>query len=153
PRATATGQFLDEPLRRTRQLQLFSQFAHVRLRTAELGGAAVEPQLPAALHLPPVQRSVRDLQPNDRERSGTSVASVAVQADLLPAEMNQQTLSRKLSEPEESAGYTSHGASNYRRGWTMKFKKFVLCAGVLLGAALTTSAQTFDFNKDKAGGP
>ena len=35
----------------------------------------------------------------------------------------------------------------------MKFKQFVFCAGVLLGAALTTQAQTFDFNKDKAGGP
>jgi len=35
----------------------------------------------------------------------------------------------------------------------MKFTQFVFCAGVLLGAALTASAQTFDFNKDKAGGP
>src|SRR5262249_59655018 len=67
--------------------------------------------------------------------------------------MNQQTLRRKLSEPEESAGYTSHGSSNFRRVRTMKFKKFVFCAGVLLGVALTASAQTFDFNKDKAGGP
>src|SRR5262249_24602792 len=94
PRATAAGQFLDEPLWWSHQLQLFAQVTHVGLRTTELGGATVKPQLPAALHLPPVQRSVRDLQPNDRAGSGTPVASIAIQVDLLPAEMNQQLLKR-----------------------------------------------------------
>jgi Domain of Unknown Function (DUF1080) len=35
----------------------------------------------------------------------------------------------------------------------MKFTQFVFCAGALLCAALTASAQTFDFNKDKVGVP
>jgi hypothetical protein len=35
----------------------------------------------------------------------------------------------------------------------MKFTQFVFCAGTLLCAALTASAQSFDFNKDKVGGP
>jgi len=36
---------------------------------------------------------------------------------------------------------------------TMKFTQFILCAGALLCAALTASAQTINFNKDKAGEP
>src|SRR5262249_47544484 len=97
PRATAAGQFLDEPLWRSSQLQLFAQVTHVGLRTTELGGAAFEPQLPAALHLPPVQRPVRDLQPNDWAGFGTPVASVAVQANLLPADVNQRLLRKGLT--------------------------------------------------------
>jgi Domain of Unknown Function (DUF1080) len=35
----------------------------------------------------------------------------------------------------------------------MKFTQFVFCAGALLCAALTASAQKIDFNRDKAGEP
>lgn len=35
----------------------------------------------------------------------------------------------------------------------MKFTQFVFCAGALLCAALAAPAQTFDFNKEKVGGP
>jgi hypothetical protein len=35
----------------------------------------------------------------------------------------------------------------------MKFTRSVFCASALLCASLTASAQTFDFNKDKAGDP
>jgi Domain of Unknown Function (DUF1080) len=35
----------------------------------------------------------------------------------------------------------------------LKFTRFVFCMEVLLCAALTASAQSFDFNKDKPGGP